>query len=572
MKTDFDRKAYEAYSYENNQVFIRRSLILASILYLAFGCLDFILFRSIFFRLAAIRYGLFLPFALSLFWLLRSDFFKKRMNIVVSVIILVASVTTSFMQVTTGDLGHSVYFSGQLVIILYLFTGSKLSFKWAFATGALILVLYNLTILMRISDAFELILLIKDNTFLWASFGLGAVTSYGLERYLIKEYLSEMNARNQLMDEINQRKYSEEQLIYFANHDELTGLHNRRYFSEELSVLIERSHEKEDKIIVVLMDIDHFKIINDSLGHEMGDKVLNIITERLRGLHLDHALIARMGGDEFGIFVYGDVDLGALLDQILCVFKEPVQIYPHHFHISSSIGVSLFPDHRFSSEELIRCAETAMYRAKENGKNRIEYFSEAFDISVQKRGLVARKLKNALENKDFYMVYQQKVDAESECIEGFEALIRWEDPEEGFIPPDLFIKIAEETGQISTIGDWVIETSCKEFMSLPHEANTRLKLSVNLSTIELQQPDIAERVDHILKKYGMCPANLCLEITESSVIQSMDCVLEAIARFKKIGVEVSIDDFGTGFSSLAYLSKLDVEELKIDRSFIMKIG
>lgn len=572
MIKNFDQKAYEAYNYEAHKGYIHRSLTLAIFLFLSFGLLDYVMFEPIFGRLAVIRYGMFLPVAIPFLIIMRTQYFKRYSGAFVSLIILASSIISNLMQINSGELGHSVYFSGQLVIVLYLFTGSRLLFKWSFVTGIGMIVLYNMIMITTNPDPYEIVLLMKDNTFLIASFVLGALTSYGLERYLVKDYLNDMNTQSQLLDEMTQRKYSESQLLYFASHDELTGLYNRRYFGDELALMIERSIAQENEIAVVLMDIDHFKIVNDSLGHEMGDNVLKIITERLERLKLPGTVIARIGGDEFGLLIQDRAKLDRILDEIVMLLDDPVQVYPHHFHISMSIGVSLYPEHRISADELIRCAETAMYQAKDNGKNRIEIFSEAYDLAIQKRGRIARKLKNALDAEQFFMVYQQKVDVKNEEIQGFEALIRWEDPEEGMIPPDLFIKVAEETGQIATLGSWVLDTACKEFMSLAPEIRSGLKLSINLSTIELQQQDIADKVAEVINKYDMDAQSLCLEITESAIIQSLDCVVEAISRFKAIGVDVSIDDFGTGFSSLAYLSKLDVEELKIDRAFVMKIG
>ena len=371
-----------------------------------------------------------------------------------------------------------------------------------------------------------------------------------------------------------ERKRYQEQLEHQANYDVLTGLPNRNLLQDRLKRAVFAQRDARP-IAVVFIDLDHFKFINDSLGHTQGDKLLAIIAERLASIVREGDTVARLGGDEF-VLVLNDQNkedvIFRAMQRVLNKVSEPMTIDGQELYITCSAGVSLYPADAPDVETLLKNADVAMYRAKEHGRNNFQFYTPEMNDLANERLALEHSLRRALERNELLLHYQPKVNLETGRIVGAEALLRWQHPEWGLIAPERFIPIAEETGLIVQIGAWVIRTACNQARLWQDAGLPPVIMSVNLSARQFRQESFVKVVTQILHETGLKPEQLEMELTESMLMHNANAAISILAGLKSIGVRLSLDDFGTGYSSLSYLSRLPIDTLKIDRSFVQHIG
>jgi diguanylate cyclase (GGDEF)-like protein/PAS domain S-box-containing protein len=369
--------------------------------------------------------------------------------------------------------------------------------------------------------------------------------------------------------DITERKNTEKMIKHMAYHDQLTDLPNRYLLREKLNESIKASRMNNCHFTLLFLDLDRFKAINDTMGHEVGDKVLIEIAERLKTCVHEKDIISRYGGDEFSILLpdSGDQRASEVAGQIITKLSFPLTFHHHELLVTPSIGVAVFPAHGESFDMLIKNADLAMYHAKSLGRNNFQFFNEELNKNAQHELDMEVKLRKALEQNQFVLFYQPQVNLENKEIYGAEALIRWIHPEKGIIPPAAFIPIAEETGLIIPMGEWAIRTACKENKKWQDAGYSPVMVSVNISAKQFFQSNLVEIVETALSETGLHPNYLELEITES-ITMDVERSIKTLLELQRIGVKVSIDDFGTGYSSLNYLKRLPIDKLKIDQTFI----
>jgi diguanylate cyclase (GGDEF)-like protein/PAS domain S-box-containing protein len=376
--------------------------------------------------------------------------------------------------------------------------------------------------------------------------------------------------------DITDLKKAEKKIEHMAYHDALTGLPNRWFIKAYLEKYLHDFPMGNNQILgVVLLDLDHFKVINDSLGHQAGDALLQAVAERLRDTVGKENILARFGGDEFVLIIpnVSSIDMvHELCDFILDVMKEPFWINKQRFTISPSIGICLHPEHGSDMNNLIKNADLAMYHSKEKGRNCYSLFVPNMKVHAMVRMDMEINLRQALEKQEFVLHYQPKMNLKTGRISGMEALIRWKSDENKLLYPDTFISIAEESGLIVPIGEWVLRKACSE-CKMWHDAGfDELTVSVNISPAQFQKQNLEEVISVILSETGLPPRALELELTESTVMKEPELAAKILKNLKSLGISISIDDFGTGFSSLSYLKNFPIDTLKIDKSFIMNLG
>ena len=358
-----------------------------------------------------------------------------------------------------------------------------------------------------------------------------------------------------------------------AQQDILTGLPNRVLLNQRLQQILALAKREHQQIAVLFLDFDHFKRINDTLGHDTGDQLLQQVAQRLSTTIRESDLVARLGGDEFVLVLTGlnmaqsAHELLQLVERVRGAFGTPFQVNGQDLSLTVSIGVSMFPDDAVDAPSLIKQADTAMYAAKEQGRNAYRFFTADMNARIQARLQLENALRRALANQEFYLVYQPQIDMATGLPVGVEALIRWRDPELGEIGPNEFIGVAEESGLIHPIGAWVLETACKQGREWA-EQDMPLRMSVNVSVRQLEQDTWLDVVKNALKVARLAPSYLDLEITESVIISNADKAVATLSRLKQMGVTLTMDDFGTGYSSLYYLTRLPLNNIKIDQKFI----
>jgi diguanylate cyclase (GGDEF)-like protein len=395
----------------------------------------------------------------------------------------------------------------------------------------------------------------------------------GAQDFLFKGKLDRELLIRSMQYSIERKRY-QEQLEHQANYDVLTGLPNRNLLQDRLkrAVFAQRNARP---IAVVFIDLDHFKFINDSLGHTQGDKLLAIIAERLASIVREGDTVARLGGDEF-VLVLNDQNkedvIFRAMQRVLNKVSEPMTIDGQELYITCSAGVSLYPADAPDVETLLKNADVAMYRAKEHGRNNFQFYTPEMNDLANERLALEHSLRRALERNELLLHYQPKVNLETGMIVGAEALLRWQHPEWGLIAPERFIPIAEETGLIVQIGAWVIRTACNQARLWQDAGLPPVVMSVNLSARQFRQESFVKVVTQILHETGLKPEQLEMELTESMLMHNANAAISILAGLKSIGVRLSLDDFGTGYSSLSYLSRLPIDTLKIDRSFVQHIG
>jgi diguanylate cyclase (GGDEF)-like protein/PAS domain S-box-containing protein len=370
--------------------------------------------------------------------------------------------------------------------------------------------------------------------------------------------------------DITERKRAEEQVKHLAFHDSLTGLPNRLLFSDRLRVAMVHANRYREKLAVLFLDIDRFKVINDSLGHSIGDELLRRIAERVGGCIRQEDTIARLGGDEFTVLLPGIVkedDAATIANKILAAVRLPFFIEHRELFITTSIGVTLYPADGADPETLVRNADTAMYRAKEQGRDNYQLYAPAMNSRALERLSLESRLRQALQNRDLVVYYQPLLDLSTGQIRGAEALLRWQHPELGLVMPADFISLAEVSGLIVPIGQWVLRTACVQ-ASVWRKRGYPLSVAVNLSSRQFQQADLVFQVAEALQEAKLPAASLDLEITESNAMQNAELSISSLWDLKNLGVSLSMDDFGTGYSSLNYLKRFPIDRIKIDHSFV----
>lgn len=374
--------------------------------------------------------------------------------------------------------------------------------------------------------------------------------------------------------DITERKYHEEELQYQASHDILTGLPNRMLLMDRIERAISRAKRESQKVAVVFVDLDHFKLINDSLGHHAGDRLLLEISSRLSTCIRHQDTVARLGGDEFVLVLTEQANEPGVIHiirRLLEVISQPWVDEQHEYSLSCSIGISCFPCDGDRADTLLQCADAAMYEAKNAGRNTFHFYTPELNQAVTERLELANDLRRAVERDEFRVYYQPRVDVTDGRIIGAEALIRWQHPEKGLVAPDNFIPIAEETGLIVPIGQWILHEACRQNRAWQDAGLPPISVSVNLSPIQFRQPGLIDAVTNALAQSGLAASYLELELTESFFMQDAERINVAITALKSLGVALAIDDFGTGYSSLSYLKRFPVNHLKIDKSFVQEI-
>jgi diguanylate cyclase (GGDEF)-like protein len=371
--------------------------------------------------------------------------------------------------------------------------------------------------------------------------------------------------------EVRKSKQAEEVLRFSATHDPLTGLPNRLLFAERFEDAICQARAAQERVAVLFIDLDRFKNINDTLGHEAGDRMLKEVGARLADCTEGKAMVARQGGDEF-VVLMGKLEslksVNSVCDKILAEVTRPMALDGGEFHVTASIGISVYPVHGEDSQTLLKHADIAMYRAKELGKNTYQFYTKHLNEHSFERLELESALRHALSRDEFSLHYQPKADPRTGKIVGLEALLRWKHPEFGMVPPDKIIPLAEETGLIVDIGAWAIRTACMHRRAWQDIGLPPLRVAVNLSARQFVQASLLKDVRDSLARAQIDAHWLELEITESTVMHDPDQAMKLLGEFKKMGVHLTVDDFGTGYSSLAYLKRLPLDCVKIDRSFI----
>jgi diguanylate cyclase (GGDEF)-like protein/PAS domain S-box-containing protein len=374
--------------------------------------------------------------------------------------------------------------------------------------------------------------------------------------------------------DITQQKMYEARLDLLAHHDALTGLPNRLLFSDRLSQRIAEARRRGEQVAVMFLDIDRFKLVNDTLGHNAGDRLLAQVGERLKSTIREADTVARMGGDEFTVVLsqgrYAE-DASRIARRILDLLANPFHLDDHELYLTASIGISVFPADGSDVETLVRNADAAMYHAKERGKNTFHFYTEALNIAAVERMTLESGLRRALEHEELVAYYQPCVDIRTGRIVSVEALVRWRHPDLKLVTPDQFIPLAEETGLIVPIGEWMLRQASAQNKSWQDRGLGHFEVGVNISAKQFQFADLAEVVRTTLADTGLSPEYLVLELTESALMLNPDHAVRVLRGLKKFGVKVFIDDFGTGYSSLSHLKCFPIDAVKIDRSFIRDI-
>jgi len=388
-----------------------------------------------------------------------------------------------------------------------------------------------------------------------------------------------------LIRDVTERKLAEEQISFLAYHDSLTALPNNRLFKDRLEHAISLAERNKKILAIMFLDLDRFKLINDTMGHSAGDELLKITSQRLIeavrktdsvAINASGASssIARFGGDEFTILLDDVENVQAIIriaERIVENVSQPMMLNRQEVHISTSIGISIYPDDGVQADEILKNADSAMYHAKAQGRNNFQFFADSMNKSSVELLALENNLHKAIENKEMCLYYQPQLSVMTGQLVGMEALIRWQHPDKGFISPGVFIPVAEETGMIMQIGEWVFREACKQGVQWLNAGYQLQKISINLSARQLKDESLAALIATILDETGMPSNKLCIELTETALILDPEVALVRLTKIKALGVALSLDDFGTGYSSLSYLKRFPIDTLKIDQAFIRDV-
>ena len=374
--------------------------------------------------------------------------------------------------------------------------------------------------------------------------------------------------------DITERKAAEEQIRSLAYYDALTGLPNRILLQDRLAQALARASRHQDKVALLFLDLDRFKVINDSLGHSIGDLLLKEVAERLKRQTREQDTVSRLGGDEFVVVLSGEkqiADPAVTAERIRNAMTSEFLIQGHSLNVSCSLGISIFPDDGRDGEILIKHADAAMYCAKENGRNNFQFFTQNMNANIVQRLTLENSMRLALQRKEFFLMYQPQLDITTGEISGVEALIRWQHPKLGLVAPNEFIPIAENSGLIIPIGEWVLHTACDQARKWQEEGLPAVPVAVNVSAMQFRHQGFLEFFSRVLHGTGLPAQYVELELTESLILSNADVMLSRLKELKEMGVRLAIDDFGTGYSSFSYLRHFRVHKLKIDRSFVKDV-
>lgn len=367
---------------------------------------------------------------------------------------------------------------------------------------------------------------------------------------------------------------SQEQIRFLAYHDALTGLPNRAFLLERLSDMLADARRHGERTGLLFIDLDHFKIVNDSLGHSLGDMVLTSVANRLKATAREQDIVARLGGDEFVVVlrsIKDSSDAGMAADRIKCVIAEEIIAENYRLISTCSIGITVFPENGDDAETLIRNADAALYAAKEAGRNTWQFFTSEMNLKAVERLTIETALRHALAEGQLFLEYQPQVEIASGRIVGTEALLRWRHPELGIVPPSTFIPIAENTGEIVQIGEWVLRTACAQARAWQRAGSPPLIMAVNVSAVQFRHSAFLGTIHQVLEETGLPPANLELEVTESLLMENPEAMMIVLRRITEMGPGLAIDDFGMGYCGLSYLRHFQFTRLKIDQSFVRAV-
>lgn len=385
----------------------------------------------------------------------------------------------------------------------------------------------------------------------------------------------QLEAQNELLLHYNAEiEDNQKRLEFLAYTDTLTGIPNRKKFLEQVELLIELNQENPHRFAIVFIDLDNFKKINDSMGHDAGDDLLIQVTARLKNAIHEKDLLGRLGGDELAMLIRRQITDEALLgytENLLKLLANPLKLGDKSVMITASFGIAIWPIDAKSSSDLLKAADTAMYKAKELGKNSIQFYQKEMKTEVLYKMALENQMLEAFENEAFFLEYQPIVCATDKKTVSFEALLRWRAPDRGLISPAEFIPLAEEIGLIGELGEWVLRQACKKIIEIRKRLQVAIHIAVNVSAVQMKRPVFLEGVKTVIREEGVAPECLTFEITETVFIDNMEQSVAIIKDLKALGVTVSLDDFGTGYSSLSYLMQLPIDILKIDRSFIKSL-
>jgi diguanylate cyclase (GGDEF)-like protein/PAS domain S-box-containing protein len=387
----------------------------------------------------------------------------------------------------------------------------------------------------------------------------------------IKDAAGKVVGASAISRDISDRKRTEERIRYLAQHDALTGLPNRLLLRDRIGQTIAQARRYQQRVAVLFLDLDDFKHINDSLGHQVGDRLLRMVGRRLQNCLREGDSVARLGGDEFVInlpALTGSHDAVPIAAKVLDAIREPFVVTEQTLHVTGSIGISLYPSDGADAEALMRAADTAMYHAKKKGRNGYQFFTQRLNDAAQRRLAIANRLHQALEQDELFLHYQPQIDLKTGRIFSAEALIRWRNRELGLVPTSEFINVAEETGLIAPIGEWVLREACAQLLRWREAVDPNMRVSVNLSPQQFLHGQFAEFIVHTLREHRLPATAVDLEITESTLMMQNAENLAMIEQLAREGIRFAVDDFGTGYSSLAYLKRFPIRTVKIDRSFI----
>ncbi len=402
----------------------------------------------------------------------------------------------------------------------------------------------------------------KDGTERWVDFSAGSLEFGGRAAALGIAF------------DVTERKRAEDQIKNLAYHDALTGLPNRLLFTDRLQVAVAQAHRHGQRLAVLFLDVDRFKVINDSLGHSMGDRLLCAVAERLLGSVREGDTVARLGGDEFTLLLHGlnrAMDVTRVADKVLEALRQPFRLEGRELYVSASMGISVYPLDGEDAEALVKNADTAMYRAKEQGRDNFQLYAAAMNESAAERLSLESALRKALSRQELIIHYQPLLDLRHGRVQGMEALLRWRHPERGLIAPGEFIGVAEATGLILPLSAWTLRTACAQARAWHRAGHAGLCVAVNLSARQFQQPELVEEVKRALEGTELPASCLELEITETNAMQNAEATVHTLRELKALGVRITIDDFGIGYSSLSYLKRLPIDSLKIDQSFVRDV-
>jgi diguanylate cyclase (GGDEF)-like protein/PAS domain S-box-containing protein len=377
-----------------------------------------------------------------------------------------------------------------------------------------------------------------------------------------------------LVHDVTERLNTERTIHYMAHHDALTGLPNRRLMQDRLNQAIMSARRKQRHVAVLFLDLDRFKVVNDTLGHDTGDFILKDVARRLVACVREGDTVSREGGDEF-VMILPDLErpehARVVADKILTDLARPVEIGGQEIHVTPSIGISHYPNDATDVHQLLKHADNAMYQAKDAGRNTVRFFTNDLNFLLSKRLEIEGRLRKAIENEEFFLRYQPQVDIASGRICGMEALIRWNDPQKGEIFPKDFIFVAEELGLIVPIGEWVFRTACKQIRQWTDDGLPQVTVSINISPRQFMSRKLVSTLLQIVRETGANPRLIELEITETMIMRNVEQSIETLSRLRSVGMQVAVDDFGVGYSSLSQLKRLPASSMKIDRSFIMNV-